>query len=406
MSGRKSEENRKSGPLQGIRVVDVSQLMAGPYCGMRLGDLGAEVIKIEPPRGEWVRQRGFGDFRLGEETIAYLALNRSKRSVTLNLKHEDGKAAIYELIKQSDVFIQNFRVGTAERLGIGYEQLKEINPRLIYCSVSGFGETGPYAHKPSQDLIAQGLSGGMRISGSRKNLPTASVYWPSDMMTSLFATIGVLAALVARDKTGEGQKVESNLLASLLESENQEVMASLLGFTDMHRPESPCSAHALFDAPYGVFETADSYLTIGTVPVPAMGEALNDDRLRELSGRRDGFEHRDEIFSIISRILKTRTTAEWLDVFEKHDIWSGPVYSFEEMAKDPHIKETGMLTSVEREDLGTIPMTNVPLHFSKTPAGIQCAPPKLGEFTEEALRSLLGYTQEKIEQLRADGTIL
>lgn len=394
-----------NGPLNGIMVLDCSQMLAGPYCGMRLGDLGADVLKIEPPKGEWVRSRGFGDFRAGDDTIAFHALNRNKRSVSIDLKSSEGRKVLHDLVKHADVFLQNFRVGTAERIGVGYETLREINPKLVYCSISGYGESGPYSQRPSQDLIAQALSGSMWLCGGKDGPPQISNFWPADVMTSQQATVGILAALMARHQTGTGQKVEVNLLASLLDAEAQELMAQMIVGTLPERSSSWSSGHALFDAPYGVVRTADGYVAVGTVPLPQLGEALDVDALRAMTGRKDGMEFRDAAFEAINEATQKLSSDECLRLFEKHDIWSGRVNTFEDLLSDEHVRATGMLTNVEHPDAGNLPMVNVPIRMSGTPTGIKRYPPRNGEHTCEVLADVLNYPANRIDALRSAGAI-
>jgi crotonobetainyl-CoA:carnitine CoA-transferase CaiB-like acyl-CoA transferase len=393
------------GALEGLRVLDGSQMMAGPLCCMRLGDLGAEVLKIEPPgTGDWVRTHGFANAAIKGETTALLGLNRSKKSVTLNLKNPEGVKTLYELVKISDVFIQNYRVGTAERLGAGYEQLREVNPRIVYCSISGYGEQGPYRMRPGQDLVIQGYSGSMWSVGSKHDLPMPGALWAADAMAAYQAGIGILAALWARQRTGEGQKVEVNMLGVTMDAQTQELTTYLnLGILPERSEES--SAHAWIPAPYGVYKTADGFIVLAMAPTHVLGEALDSDRLRELTDWSDGVTHRDEIYAIARSILPTKTSSEWIDIFDKHNIWTGPVYNYEDLANDPHIKETGMITSVQHPTIGELRMPNVPMKLSGTPAEVELPPPLLGEHTDAVLRELLGYEEDRLAQLHATGAI-
>jgi crotonobetainyl-CoA:carnitine CoA-transferase CaiB-like acyl-CoA transferase len=393
------------GALQGIRVLDASQMMAGPLCGLRLGDLGADVLKIEPPgRGEWVRSHGFANAEIKGQTTALLGLNRNKRSVTANLKSPEGIQVLYDLVRISDVFIQNYRVGTAERLGAGYQKLREINPRIIYASISGYGEEGPYRMRPGQDLVAQGYSGSLFSVGSRKDLPTPGPVFAADAITAYLAAIGVLAALWARQRTGKGQKVETNLLASLMDAQIQELTTHLNLGVLPQRTEEPL-AHAWNNAPYGVYRTADGWITLAMAPLDAVGEALDNDRLREMKEWSDGVTYRDEASRIISSITPTRTTAEWLEAFERQNVWAGPVYNYADLANDPHVKATGMLTTVEHPTIGPLKMPNVPIRMSETPPRAKTHPPLLGEHTDAVLRDWLGYDDSRLKRLHEIGAI-
>ncbi len=393
------------GALAGIRVLDASQMMAGPLCGMRLGDLGAEVIKIEPPgRGEWVRSHGFANAEIKGETTALLGLNRNKKSVSINLKDPLGLDVFYELISTADIFIQNFRVGTAERLGIGYRQLSTLNPRIIYCSISGYGEEGPYATRPGQDLVVQAYSGSMFSVGRDSDPPLPGAMFVADASAAYQATIGALAALHARERTGRGQKIEVNLLASVMDVQIQEITTHLnLGIVP-RRTEQPL-AHAWVNAPYGAYQTADGWLTIAMSPLHVLGDALDNDRLRQMNKWSDGVTNRDEVYQIVKRILPERTTAEWLTIFDRHNIWAGQVYSYTELVEDEHVLATGMIVEVEHPVIGRLRMPNVPIRMSETLTAVVTAPPLLGQHTDSVLRDLLGYEQQRIDALRANGVV-
>jgi crotonobetainyl-CoA:carnitine CoA-transferase CaiB-like acyl-CoA transferase len=393
------------GALEGVRVLDASQMMAGPLCGLRLGDLGADVLKVEPPgRGEWVRSHGFANAAIEGETTALLGLNRNKRSVTINLKTTEGLQVLHDLVGVSDVFIQNYRVGTADRLGVGYGKLREINPRIIYASISGYGEEGPYKMRPGQDLVAQGYSGSLFSVGSQDDPPNPGPVFAADAIAAYLAAIGILAALWARQRTGKGQKVETNLLASLMDAQIQELTTHLnLGILP-ERTEEPL-AHAWNNAPYGVYRTADGWITLAMAPLDAVGEALDNDRLREMKEWSDGVRHRDEAYRIISAVTPTRTTVEWLEAFERVNVWAGPVYNYADLANDPHIRATGMITTVQHPRIGPLKMPNVPIRMSETPACVKIPPPLLGEHTDTVLREWVGYDDCRLSRLHEIGAI-
>jgi len=393
------------GALEGIRVLDASQMLAGPLCAMRLGDLGADVLKIEPPdAGEFNRTHGFGDVNVNGETTTFLGLNRNKRSVALNLKSPAGLAALHDLVRVSDVFLQNYRVGTAERLGVGYEQLRAINPRLVYASISGYGEEGPYAGRPGQDLVIQGYSGSMWSVGRSTDAPTPSALWAADAITGYQAAIGILGALQARTRTGEGQKVHVAMLAAIMDCQLQELATHLnLGLVP-ERPATP-SAHAWLPAPYGVYRTADGYITIAMAPLPVLGQALEIPRLADFSTWQDGMDHRDEIWTLVSERMPARTTAAWIEILDAHKLWSGPVYRYPDLVADPHVVATGMIASVEHPTAGTIRLPAPPIRMSETPTGIHRPPPLLDQHTEEVLREALGYDDARLAALRAEGAI-
>ena len=387
------------GPLSGIRVLDLTQMLAGPICTMRMGDLGADVLKVEPPgTGEWTRTHGFANAEIAGHTTAYLGLNRNKRSVAINLKNPEGLSTFMELVKKADVVLQNFRVGTVERLGIGYDSVAKINPRIIYGSISGYGEKGPYQDRPGQDLAIQGYSGSMWSVGSKDDPPMASPLWAADAMTGYQALAGILAALWVREKTGRGQKVSVSMLAVVMDCQSQELVTAFnLGIIPQ-RSSRPF-AHAWVTAPYGSYQTKDSWINISQVPLDKLGEAINDDRLRRMTKWSDGMDLRDEIYDIVSAIMPTKTTAEWMEIFDRHKLWCSPIYTYIDLLNDPHVKQTGMITSVEHAEAGSIRMANVPIEMTDTPGSVRTPPPLLAEHTDEALREWLGYDKEQIDTL-------
>jgi len=394
------------GALAGIRVLDVSQMLAGPLCTMRLGDLGAEVLKIEPLTGEWTRSHGFANAEIQGITNAFLGLNRNKKSVAINLKDPKGLAAFYELVAHSDVFIQNYRPGTADRLGVGYDKLSQINPRLVYCSISGYGEEGPYAaSRPGQDLIVQGYSGSMFSVGSQDDPPLPGALWAVDSMTGYQAGMAIMAAIIARGRTGKGQKVAVSMLATALDCQSQELMTYLNMGIMPQRTKSPF-AHAMVTAPYGVYATQDAWMVIAQSPLHILGEALDNDRLRQMTEWDDGARYRDEIYEIVKAITPSKTTAEWIQIFDDLKLWCGPVYTYQDLENDPHVQATGMFTAINHPIAGTLRMPDIPIKMSDTPGTIHSYPPLLGEHTEEILRGLLGYDDQQISALRNDGVIL
>jgi crotonobetainyl-CoA:carnitine CoA-transferase CaiB-like acyl-CoA transferase len=394
-----------TGALDGITVLDCTQMLAGPLAGLRLGDLGADVLKIEAPgSGEFNRTHGFEDITAAGEMTTFLALNRNKRSVVLNLKKRDGLAVMHDLVRQADVLIQNFRVGTADRIGIGYEQLHEINPRLIYCAITGYGSTGPYRTRAGQDLLLQGYSGSMWSVGKLADPPLPSALWAADVMSGYQAVVGVLAALHARQATGRGQYVEVDMLSSVLDAQLQELVTYLNSGRQPTRMKEP-SAHALIPAPYGVYQTRDGWLTMAMCHLPDLGEALDDDWLKTLVHYNDGAIHRDEIYARIRPRFTERTTAEWLEILERCGVWAGPVYDYAQLERDPHVVATGMFTDQPQGGGVTVRTLRPPLTMSATPLAIRRGAPPLGAHTAEVLREKLGYDRSRVAQLIASGAV-
>jgi crotonobetainyl-CoA:carnitine CoA-transferase CaiB-like acyl-CoA transferase len=389
----------KAGALASLRVIDATQMLAGPLAGTRLGDLGADVIKIEPPElGEFNRTRGFEDQQSNGEMTTYLAVNRNKRSLAIDLKNPDAKEVIYGLVKNSDIFLQNFRHGTAARLGIGYEDLKKINPRIIYCSISGYGSTGPYRDRPGQDLILQGYSGSMFSVGALGDDPTPSALWGADVMTGYQAVIGILAAIESRHTTGVGQHVEIDMLSVVMDCQLQEFV-TFLNAGRMPRRLIERSAHGSIPAPYGVYKTKDAWLTLAMVPLNILGEILDNDWLRSLTHYNAGHEHRDDVYKLIRHSFENKTTAEWIEICDKAGAWCGPVYNYEDLVKDRHIIEDNYIWEQPQYRGGSAKTIRPPLRLSETPPTIRRGAPALGEHTREILAGVLGYSDNKIDQL-------
>lgn len=392
-----------SGALEDVVVLDATQMLAGPLGAMRLGDLGADVIKVEPPAGEFNRTHGFEDLTVGGEMTTFLAVNRNKRSFAVNLKDPDGLAAFLDLARTADVLLQNFRHGTAERLGIGYEDLKEINPGLVYCSISGYGSSGPYRDRPGQDLVLQGYSGSMYSVGAKGDPPTPSALWAADVMTGYQAVIGILAALHARERTGRGQKVEVDMLSVALDCQAQELVTYLNAGRMPTRSEET-GAHASIPAPYGTYKTKDGWVSLAMTTLSDLGEALDDDWLRTLTHYNDGHVHRDEVYRHIRDLFRSRTTDEWLPILDRNGVWAGPVYDYADLERDPHVRELGIITE-QPQEWGDIRTVRVPVQLSEQPTAIRRGAPRLGGETREILRDVLGYDESRIEQLLASGAV-
>ena len=391
-------------PLEGIRVVDLSQMLAGPICAMRLGDLGADVIKVEPPGiGEWTRTHPFANARSGGESTALLGLNRNKRSAALNLKDPSALEVLHELISSADVVLQNFRVGTAERLGIGFDQISARHPSIVYCQISGYGEDGPYRDRPGQDLLVQGVSGSMWSVGSKSDPPLPGALWAADAMTGYQAAIGILAALRERDTTGLGQKVSVDMWSVIMDCQTQEFTTYLNCGIQPERSEEQF-AHAWSNPPYGTFKTLDSYIVLAQLPIGELGEAVDDDRLRAITSWTEAEDRRDEIRRILLEIMPTRTTDEWLTILHEAKLWAGPVYTYEDVANDPHVQARGMISTVSHPTVGDLRLPAVPIRFSRSTADIRLAPPLLGQHTTEILTEL-GIAADVVDGLRDRGSI-
>jgi crotonobetainyl-CoA:carnitine CoA-transferase CaiB-like acyl-CoA transferase len=393
------------GALDGVVVLDATQMLAGPLAGMRLGDMGADVIKIEAPgMGEFNRRYGFENTRVDGLMTTFLALNRNKRSVALDLKHPQGRAVMHDLVRRADVLLQNFRIGTAERIGIGFEELSAINPRLVYCQISGYGSEGPYRDRPGQDLVVQGYSGSMFSVGKLGDPPLPSALWGADVMTGYQAVIGILAALEARHRIGRGQKVEVNMLSVILDSQLQELV-TYLNSGRMPTRMAETTAHASIGAPYGVYETKDGWVTLAMCPLPSLGEALEDDWLKTLTDPTDPARRRDEVYARIRHRFAERTTQEWIEIFDRCGLWGGPVYTYADVEADPHVMSTGMITTQQETAAGPVRTVKAPIAMSATPPRIRYGAPRLGEHSVSVLGELLGYDAQRISELQRAGAI-
>ena len=391
------------GILSGIRVLDCSIAMAGPFAAQRLGDMGADVIKVEPTTGEWQRHAPAGGAWGNEINVSFLSLNRNKRSLAVDLKSAEGKALLLDLVKSADVFLQNYRPGVAARLGVDYETLSAINPKLIYVSMSGYGEDGPYKNYPGQDLLLQSMSGAMMSAGSKDTPPSPAGQYLVDAITAYTAFEGALAALFHRERTGEGQKVEVNMLDAITTIQMQELSVFTVGKKPQTRSAEP-HAHSYIRAPYGVFKTKDSYITIAMANLKKLGELIDEPFFLNLEDQTDSWTYRDEIYAMTRIQLEKKTTQEWLDLFRPVDIWCGPVYGYEDVVNDPQIKHNGTFVEYDHPTEGRVKTPGFPIKFSKTPSTVDRGAPRIGEHTREILTAA-GKSEAEIDALLASGAV-
>ncbi|MFK9094341.1 CaiB/BaiF CoA transferase family protein [Bacillus salipaludis] len=392
------------GPLEGIKVLDFSLAMAGPFAAQKLGDLGAEVIKIEPTgTGEWHRTRPAANAWVNKLNSSFIAFNRNKRSLSVNLKSDSGKKIVHELIMDADVILHNFRPGVVERLNIDYDTVSSLNEKIVYCSVSGYGESGPYAKRPGQDLLLQGYSGSLWNYGKKGDPPHPNPMYISDATAAHMAFEGILAALFYRERTGKGQKVEVNMLNAVMDLQVQELSVFLTGGIKPERSEERL-ANVLLTAPYGIYQTKDGYITLAIGPIHILGEALDNDRLRSFTEWNDGMEHRDEIYRIVEEIMPNKTTKEWIEILDQYNFWAGPVYDYDDLVADPQVHHNNMIVEIDHPTEGKIKVLGIPYTFSESPGQIRHHPPLVGEHSEEILRQI-GYSQSQIEQFKQNGVI-
>ncbi|MFE9502605.1 CaiB/BaiF CoA transferase family protein [Streptomyces anthocyanicus] len=393
----------KPGVLAGYRVLDCSIAMAGPFAAQRLGDLGADVVKVEPVTGEWQRHAAAGGAGGNRINVSFLSLNRNKRSLAVDLKDPAGKEVLRRLVTTADVFLQNYRPGVADRLGVDYASLAAINPSLVYVSISGYGEDGPYARRPGQDLLLQAMSGAMLSSGRAGEAPRAAGQYLVDAVTASTAFEGVLAALLHRERTGEGQLVTVNMLDAVTTLQMQELSVHTVGGLPQTRSAEP-HAHVYIRSPYGAFQTSDGYLVLAFPPLKRLGEILGEDTFLAMEDEEHGWTHRDEIFARTAARLLTRPSRHWLDAFAAAGIWAGPVCGYADLVQDPQIRHNGTFVTYEHPTEGSVTVPGFPYKFSATPPRIDRGAPLVGEHTREVL-SEAGLTEGEIEELLAAGAV-
>ncbi len=395
------------GPLAGLKVIEFAHIMAGPVCGLMLADMGADVIKVEKvPGGDDTRRTLPPEIE--GESAAFLMMNRNKRGVAINLKTGNGRSIARGLLADADVAIENYRKGTMERLGLGYQEVKRFNPGIIYAELSGFGRTGPYAERAGFDLIAQGMSGIMSITGEGHGGPPTKCGPPlSDITAGILAAMGVLGAFIHRQRTGEGQRVDTSLFeAAITHTYWQSAMAFATGIS----PAALGSAHPL-SAPYQAFEAADGWITVGAANQTnwrRLLEALErpdlqeDPRFAEDSVRMTNI---DDLVAILGDIFKRRPAVDWLERLERAGVPAGPVLDIAGMQADPQALARGMVTQAPHTRVGPVKTLGHPVHYSVTPAEITRGAPLLGEHTVEVLAEH-GYSEAEIEDFVAEGAVI
>ena len=382
--------------LEGLRVLDLSRVLAGPFSTMVLGDLGAEIIKIEQP-GVGDDSRAFGPF-IGEESSYFMSLNRGKKSITLILKVDADRAVFIDLVKESDIVVENYRPGTMAKLGFEYEDLKKVNPRIIYAAISGFGHSGPYSTRPAYDMIVQAMGGIMSITGEPGQAPVRVGSSIGDITAGIFGTVGILAAVEARHTTGEGQKVDVAMLdcqVAILENAiarylvNGEVPVPL---GSRHPSITPFQAFPTKDY-YVIMSAGNDALWAKLCNVMGTPELINDPKFATNRDRNDNVV---ELSEIISKISVTKTTAEWMDVLEKGGLPVGPINTVDKVVHDPQIEARNMIVEVEHPVAGKMKFAGNPIKLSATPGEVTVPAPTLGQHTDEILKDLLGWSEDQI----------
>lgn len=387
-------------PLSGVRVVDLSRILAGPFASMILADMGADVIKVEEPiLGD--ESRGFGPFKDGFSAY-FISINRGKRSVTLNLKDRRGKEILKELVKRSDVLLENYRPGTMKRLGLDYDTLKSINPRLIYAACSGFGQTGPLSQNGAYDLIIQAMGGMMSITGEPGGAPVKVGASIADLTAALYTVIGILTALRVRDQTGIGQLVD----VAMLDCQICILENAIARYVVANEIPGPIGSRHPSVTPFQAFPTRDEYLVvcIGNdrlwqrfCQVIRRPDLERDPRF-EVNARRN--ENYDVLRPILEEIFRSRPAEDWIRLLEREGIPCGPINTVDKVVNHPQIVAREMIAEIDHGSLGKIKMPAFPIKFSLTPGKVERPAPRLGEHTEEVLLGLLGMSREEVEVLR------
>ncbi|MDX6749637.1 CoA transferase [Geminicoccaceae bacterium 1502E] len=393
--------------LKGLKVVDLTHIMAGPTCTLMLADMGADVIKVEKvPGGDDTRRST--PPTIGEESAAYLMMNRNKRGIALDLRQEGGREVLHRLLADADILVENYRPNTLKKLGFGYDVLKERNPGLIYCAVSGFGRSGPYGERGGFDLVAQAMSGIMSITGTSRGEPPVKCGAPlTDITAGLLSVIGILAALQHRNVTGRGQMVDTSLFeAGIIHTYWQSAMTLATGVS----PGPMGSAHPL-SAPYQAFETADGWIVVGgsnqsnwlrLVEVLEAPELAADPRFAE---NRDRMMNLEALEQALAPHFRRRSSSDWLARLERAGVPAGPVYDIAQMHADPQTKAREMVVELPHSSLGTVKSLGLPVKFSETPGGPRRGAPLYGEHTREVLLER-GFSEAEIDALAGAGAIV
>ncbi|KAL4705874.1 hypothetical protein ACJJTC_002755 [Scirpophaga incertulas] len=394
---------KTNGLLSDVNVLDLSRIIAGPFCTMTLGDLGANIIKVESLTGDEARKWGPPFVGGKNDSFYFLSVNRNKKSICIDFKSQEGKKIIYDLARKCDVLVENFVPGKLDEMDIGYDKLKHINPKLIYCAITGFGPIGPYAKKPGYDVIASAMGGLLNVTGEKEGRPVKPGVAITDVTTGLHAFGAIVTALYHRQKSNRGQKIDCNLLSSQI--------GAMINVANIYlncgiEGQKWGTAHANI-VPYQSFKTKDGEMVIGTgsnaqfhdfCQLINKEELISDERFVDNSAR---VKNRDELIAIITEVIKTKTNKEWSIIF-KHAVFpNGPINTMQDVFHDEHVRAIGLVKELSHPDAGTIKLVGPPTVYSEGGNCVRTAPPKLGQHTQDVLSNFLGYHESKIDDLFA-----
>jgi crotonobetainyl-CoA:carnitine CoA-transferase CaiB-like acyl-CoA transferase len=388
--------------LEGVRVLDFTQMMMGPWATQFLGDMGADVVKIERPgAGEWERGlRAMGELLDGQSPF-FLAMNRNKRSVAIDLKHPRARDVVLRLAERSELVVENFRPGVMDRLGIGYDDLRMVSPSIVFVSGTGFGPDGPYVGRPGQDLLIQSMTGLAAYGGRRDDPPTPSGSSIVDASTALLLAYSAMVGLFHRERTGEGQRIDVSLFNTAIALQCQEIAAFLNIGKPFERSEAGIGG-AWLSAPFGIYLTADRPIAIAMASLAVVGELIGAPELAEYDEGNRAYDERDDVYRIVQERLIERPAADWLEILATKDVWAAPVQTFDDLVNDPQVEHNRLVETVRHPSGGDLRVVGVPMRFSETPGEIRSGPPAVGAHTDEVL-SEAGFSEAEIRALRDDG---
>tara|TARA_B110000263_G_scaffold104434_1_gene91190 strand:+ start:674 stop:1831 length:1158 start_codon:yes stop_codon:yes gene_type:complete len=377
-------DNINNKPLSGLTVLEFSQFLAGPVAGLRLSDLGARVIKIEKPEvGDLCRYIYLSDTNLSGDNSLFHAINRNKESFVANLKSSDDLDKVKKLISQADIVTQNFRPGVIERIGLDYETVKKINPKIVYGSITGYGNKGPWKDLPGQDLLAQSRSGLVWLNGSGNDAPTPMGLAAADMFAGHFLVQGILAGVIKSLKTGQSSHVQTSLMEAMLDFQFEVLTTYLNNGKRKPKRSNYNNAHAYLAAPYGIYKTRDGYIALSMTPVPNLGELIKLDSIKEFTDKNDWFVKRDEIKELIGNHISANTTQYWLDILQPADVWCSEVLEWEQMLEHEGFKVIDMLQRIKRSDGLDIETLRCPIRFDDDIFKSEIAAPTIGQHTTD-----------------------